>query len=76
MNANVKKSKTLVEGGHEFEIDEDEEGGIRYFDSPDYHGGPFCLLCYKGSCQHCEPEFLTEKCPGKEIATLPGLEYD
>jgi hypothetical protein len=74
MSVNAKKTKTLVEGGHEFEVDED--GDIEYYDSPDYHGGPFCRLCRAGDCQHCRPEILTEKCPAKAVATLPGLEYD
>jgi hypothetical protein len=78
MSANTKKTKTLVPGGHEFEIDEDDcaENGIKYYDSSDYHGGPFCRLCYKAACQHCDPEFLTESCPAKELETLPGLAYD
>ena len=69
-----KKTKTLVPGGHEFDID--ENGHVIYYDSPGYHAGPFCALCYEGGCMDCRPEILTEKCPEKEVETLPGLEYD
>lgn len=67
-----KKTENVVEGGHEFELDED--GFIEIYG--DHHAGAYCMLCHDSQCESCNPDFRKEKCPAKEEATLPGLEYD
>jgi len=68
-----KKTKCLVEGGHEFRIEED--GETEYVDF-DYHSYASCVLCHDSACTMCNPDILKDSCPEKEFATLPGLEYD
>lgn len=66
-------TKVLVEHGHVFKTD--KSGEIKYIETGDNHGGPYCVTCKVYFCQHCDPEVFEEKCLDRE-ETLPGLDYD
>jgi len=63
----------LIEGGHAFRLDEYgkiDDWALDY----DIHNGPRCVVCHEGICEHCEPDWATQKCPRYQ-ETLGGLDY-
>lgn len=44
------------------------------YEAGEYHNGPLCIRCGKGSCHHCHPEIYTEECTATEEPKRPFKE--
>ncbi len=60
-----------IDSGHVLELDED--GGVKYYDGSDFHGGPECVECGDMWCEHC-PNIIKE-CEGSGPRLAREAEY-
>lgn len=44
----------------------DPDGDVRYGDWGDFCGGPTCVRCEEGFCQHCDRTYADKPCHGRD----------
>ena len=57
----VVREKLIERNTHLFDLDESGKIDVFAFEF-EFHNGPHCRKCGRYICEHCEPDYLTQKC--------------